>query len=104
MGRKKKLRLATADFALEDAVFLRDLLRLINKFQDDVTFFVDYEGIKITEFDPSKVAMAIYYIPKVAFEEYAVQKCGRFMINVPETLKVAFTLSLIHISEPTRRS
>ena len=91
MGRKKKLGLATADFALEDAVFLRDLLRLINKFQDDVTFFVKYDGLKITEFDPSKVAMAIYWIPKEVFDEYHVYKCGRFMINVPYALKVAFT-------------
>ena len=91
MGRKKKLRLATADFTLEDAVFLRDLLRLINKFQDDVTFFVKYDGLKITEFDPSKVAMAIYWIPKEVFDEYHVYKCGRFMINVPYALKVAFT-------------
>jgi len=92
MGKKKKESpLATVELVLPDAVFLRDLLRLINKFQDDVTFFVKYDGIKITEFDPSRVAMATYWIPKEAFDEYIVHKCGRFMINVPQTLKVAFT-------------
>jgi len=92
MGRKKKeSQLAVAELTLPDAVFLRDLLRLINKFQDDVTFFVKYDGIKISEFDPAKIAMADYWIPKEAFDEYYVHKCGRFMINVPQTLKIAFT-------------
>ena len=76
MGKKKKESpLASVELVLPDAVFLRDLLRLINKFQDDVTFFVKYDGLKITEFDPSKVAMAIYWIPKEVFDEYHVYKC-----------------------------
>lgn len=92
MGRRKrKLGLATVEFELQNALLLRDLLRLIAKFEDDVTFFVDYEGITITEFDPSRVSMAIYSIPKWTFDEWHVKKCGRFMINVLEALKVVFT-------------
>ena len=92
MGRRKrKLGLATVEFELQNAIFLRDLLRLIAKFEDDVTFFVDYEGIMITEFDPSRVSMAIYSIPKWTFDEYYAKKIGRFMINIPEALKVVFT-------------
>ena len=91
MGRRKKLGLATAEFSLGNAMFFRDLLRLINKFQDDVTFLVDSDGIRIREFDPSRVAMANYHIPVDVFDEYVVKKSGRFMINVPETLKTVFT-------------
>ena len=87
---KKESPFAIAAFRV-DAILFRDLLKVLNRFNDEVTFFVKHDGINVSEFDCSRVSMARYLILKECFDEYNVLKEGQFTISIPETLKVAFT-------------
>jgi len=74
------------------ASYLLDILKLLKAFQghyeDEVTFEVSNDGLKVQFMEPSRIALIKFRLEPYAFEEFeAPAKATRFTIGVKELLK-----------------
>jgi len=81
---------AVAEFTYENALTFKNILECIESIVDEVVMKIGYDGVKIRQMDPARVAMVDYFIGKEAFEEWMVHTEGIVCFNVPEALKQVF--------------
>jgi hypothetical protein len=74
-------------------VFLReekrffDFFRLLNEFEDEEVFKVEYDGLTVKTMDPSHVMMIIASIPAIDLKEFEVTRDFDFAIKIDEVCK-----------------
>ena len=70
-----------------DAKLFMDFLRLINEFNDDVTFKATFNGLTVKMMDPSHVTLIDAIVPVHVIDEYELTSEFHFALNVKEVLR-----------------
>jgi DNA polymerase III sliding clamp (beta) subunit (PCNA family) len=85
------------DFVIENSplprVFIReekrlfDLFRLLNEFDDEEVFKVEYDGLTVKTMDPSHVMLIVASIPSVDLKEFEASRDFDFAVRIDEVCK-----------------